>query len=180
MHPIAQQYLGLTLSEREQNLRDDSYFHITVWNADESKPESHEYAATAYGGVGAMSSHTRMQLLAATHDSVKRAYSSWEAQQDRRIAAEQLLRGLGSDAFGRCYKGDTVRVVRGRKVPKGTVGKVIRVVEKVTHVSRYGTWETKELFAMIVTPTGAWEVKSEYCEIVERGPVLQELFDLAS
>lgn len=177
MHTIAQQYLGLALAEREQNLYHDSYFHLTVWNPDEAKPETFEYAATAYGGIGSMSSNTVIDLLAKTHGSVKAAYEAYETRDRRAHAARILADDLNR---GTPFKGDTVRVTRGRKVPKGTVGKVLRVTEKVTHVSRYGTWTTRELFAFIVTPTGAWEVKAEYCEIVERGEIVQELFDLAS
>lgn len=172
---LIEQFTGFLLSEREENRRDDSYFHMTVWNPEESEPQHHLYAATAWPSTP-LHPRTVQVMLDCTLPSVKTALQRFNEQQDR-VAHVKLL--LIQMQHGEVFVGDTVRVVRGRKVPKGTVGRVINVEKRVTHVSKYGTWETKESFALVVTPAGAWSVKAEYLEVVERGPVMQEIFDLA-
>lgn len=177
MHPVAEQYRGFVLAEREQNLRDDSYFWLTVWNPDEVRSEQFQYAATAYGGCGPMSSHLVTDLLAATPAGVRFA-AERQADQAGRAAA---INALGVEmSHGHVFKGDIVRVTRGRKVPRGTEGRVLGVEDRVTHVSRYGTWATHEQFALIDTPTGFWSVNAKHLDVVRRGEVMQRLFDLAN
>lgn len=177
-HPLAQQYFGMVLAEREQNLRDDSYFWLTVWNPEEATREHFQYAATAYGGVGPMHPSAVQDALASTYPSVHAALARWN-ERNERASAVRLI-DLGFNTHGTVYKGDRVRVARGRKVPKGAEGRVIGVQEKVTHVSQYGTWTTKELYALIVTESGAsWSVAAKHLDVIARGEILQQLFDLS-
>ena len=173
---IEQQYEGFVLAEREQNLRDDSYFWLTVWNPDEEKPDHFQYAATAYPSAPLHHDAVR-RLLSATHAGVQTAVKRYEERHERAVAFKLLAMAFER---GDVFKGDRVRVARGRKVPRGIEGRVLRVEERVTHVSRYGTWKTREDFALIDTGNGFWTVNARHLDIIERGPVVQELFDLAA
>lgn len=175
MHSIAQQYSGLVLAEREQNLRDDSYFHLTVWDPEELKQETFVYAATAWPSTP-LHPETVQTLIKATPAGVHHARDAAQDRAKRAAAVELLQMQLQR---GDAFKGDRVRVARGRKVPRGIEGRVISVFEKVTHTSKYGTWQTRETFAMIDGDKGVWTVRTDHLDIVERGPVVQELFDLS-
>lgn len=171
-HPIAQQFTGFALAEREQNMYDDSYFHLSVWDPDEAKPEEYQYAATAYPSTP-MHPRVVSELLDATLPSVRAAYAQYKARNIRKCAAAVLM--LRMESFDGVFKGDTVRVDRGRKTPKGTTGKVIHVEDRPAYVGNY-----TEKWALVVTDSGAsWSVKAEYCTVLSRGPVAQELFDLS-
>lgn len=173
---LLQQYNGLALAEREQNQYHDSYFWLSVWDPDEARPETFQYAATAYPS-DPLGDRARAELLGSLLPSVKAAHDKWTDQADR-VTAIRIL----DLKFQRCdvFKGDTVRVARGRKVPKGLVGRVVSVETRVVHTSRYGTWQNKEDFALIDVGTGFWTVAAKHLEVVERGEILQTLFDLAS
>jgi hypothetical protein len=170
------EYRGFALAEREQNLYHDSYFHITVWNPETAEPESFEYAATAHGGSYPLSPESRLSLLESIEPAVKSAYERWQERANRRYAFTMLQLDFER---GKVFKGDRVRVARGRKVPRGLEGTVMSVETRVTHTSKYGTWQTKEDFALVACGTGYWTVNAKNLDIIERGPVMQELFDLA-
>lgn len=175
-HPLAQQFQGLILAERERNMRDDSYFMLTVWDADAGQPDCFEYAATAYGGIGPMHHDTVRAAIAETFPSVIDALRVWNTRSDRIHAFGMIERRLDYSVF----KGDTVRVARGRKVPKGLVGKVVSIErDVVVHRSRYGTWDTKADFAVIAVDGGVWKIDAKNLDVVARGEIMQELFDLA-
>lgn len=169
-HPVAAQYVGFAIAEREENRYDDSYFHLTVWNPETAKPEWFMYAATAFPSHP-MHPDTVRALLAETFPSVRQAFDTYITNTTRARAAKHLDSLMNETVF----KGDSVTVTRGRKVPKGTTGKVINVEERAAYVGNY-----TERWALVVTESGAsWSVKCEYCTVLARGPVAQELFDLS-
>lgn len=172
---MIEQYTGFALTEREENRYHDSYFHLTVWNPDEQAPEHHMYASTAWPS-SPMGSYTVSKLLSATFPAVHEAVRRYEERFDRAHRARILSLLI---AEGEVFPGDTVTVFKGRKVPKGTTGRVLTVEEKVTHVSKYGTWQTKEKFAFLITDSGAWTVNCAHLKVLQRGPIVQEIFDLA-
>lgn len=109
-------YDGLVLETRERNGHDDSDFYAIVYDPEKKDLVEVEYASTRYPSYG----------------------SSARADADERV--KNLARGvLYRDAFdalrledaarvaalrAEVRVGDEVRVARGRKVPKGTEGRV--------------------------------------------------------
>jgi hypothetical protein len=177
MHPIAQAYNGFILAERERNMYHDSYFMVTVWNPDTSQAEEFEYAATAYGGVGPMHHDTVQAAIAATPDSVKSAYYEWLIEGQRISAARVLDYIMNTvEYYWKPFKGDVVRVARGRKVRKGLVGEVFGTSERT-----FG-YNNKRTYIMIdCGADGIWTVDSANVDCVHRSPAkVQELFDLSN
>lgn len=167
---------GVMIDEREQNLSSDSYFYITYWNVDEARTEHEMYGTTACGNAPGMPSSMVAELRASLLPSVAYAVKQHDSRQRRAAAVRLLDMHLERREV---FKGDTVRVARARKVPKGTEGVVMLVTERVTHTSQYGTWETRENFAMIDSPSGMWTTAAKNLDVIKRGPVMQELFDLS-
>ena len=104
-------YVGATLGTWEVNGYNDSDFYALVWTGESLA--SVEYATTR-GWTYANSA-----TVDAT-DEVKAAAAEWLAERD--IASWNAA--AAHDAL-MVNKGDTVEVVRGRKVPIGTTGEVI-------------------------------------------------------
>lgn len=109
---------GLCISEYERNGYNDSDFYMVVWNEEKQAPESLEFASTrgwSYPCYGSKPDAT---------PEIMAKYQAWEAEQARkyreRMAAEEAARP---------ERGKTLKVVRGRKVPQGTVGACIWVGE---------------------------------------------------
>lgn len=177
MHPIAQAFHGFILAEREQNMRNDSYFHVTVWNPDTSEAEEFEYAATAYGGIGPMHHTTVREAIAATPDSVKFAAHKRSTEWQRIGRARQLDYIMNTvEYYWHPFKGDVVRVARGRKVPKGLVGTVLSSRERTFGYNNVRTYLWLDCGA-----DGIKEVDMANVDTVHRSPAaLQELFDMAN
>ena len=105
-------YIGATLKLGEHNYYDDSDFYAIVWDAEAGKAREIEYASTrgwTYGN----------QATVDATDEVKDAYQAWQKANMER-AREELAR----EEARKPRKGKTVRVVKGRKIPVGTVGVV--------------------------------------------------------
>jgi hypothetical protein len=178
MHPVAEAYKGFVLAEREQNLYNDSYFWLTVWNPDTAAPEEFQYAATAYGGVGPMSWESVQAAVAETPDGVKSAYAKWQVDRYRFGSALSLDYVMQQRMFkyAEVFKGATVRVARGRKVRKGLTGTVISQSSRT-----FGYNNVRHYFFIDCGADGSWTVDAENCDIIQHSPVkLQELFDLAN
>lgn len=178
MHATAEQFQGYALEEREQNLSNDSYFHLTYWNPDTAKPESVEYAATAYPS-NPMQPATVQALLAATLPAVRSAYAKWNTDMDRVCAARSLAYVLEQRMwfkYPEAFKGATVTVARGRKVRKGLTGKVL------SHSRRTFGFNTKTDYFFIDCGTdGCHTVAADNVEVLQHAPEkLQELFDLSN
>lgn len=176
MHATAEMYQGFALAEREQNLRDDSYFYLMVWNPETAQPEEHQYAATAYPS-SPMGFDTVQHLLALTPESVKAAYAKWTQDMLRVGQALSLDYTMHTvKYYWRPFKGDTVRVARGRKVRKGLVGTVLTSSERT-----YG-YDAKRTYVLIDCGSdGTWTVDTNNVDCVTRAQnKLQELFDLSN
>lgn len=105
-------YIGATLKTGEHNYYDDSDFYAIVWDVEAGKSRKIEYATTrgwTYGN----------QATVDATDEIKAAYRAWQKANMER-AREELAR---EEAL-KPRKGKMVRVVRGRKIPVGTVGVV--------------------------------------------------------
>lgn len=108
-----QTHVGLCLEDRERNGYHDSDFYMVVWNPETMTTENIEYGTTRGYCGPAMGS-----FVDATPE-VRAAYLQHlrERQEAARREHQKRLDAMPS-------KGRTVRVVKGRKVPVGTVGRV--------------------------------------------------------
>jgi len=104
-------YVGKCLFEREENGYHDSYFYMTVWDEDTQSPKEVCFGATAYGGwVNPTTDAT---------DEVKAKYEAYITEKRRQYDAMEALRRAKTPE-----KGKVCKVVKGRKVPIGTIGVV--------------------------------------------------------
>lgn len=103
---------GLVLRLGEHNYSDDSDFYAEVWDDDASRPAEIGYATTrgwTYGN-------------SATVDATPEVRGKYDAYKAR-LAAEYRAACEALEAAVP-HRGRTVRVVKGRKVPVGTVAEV--------------------------------------------------------
>jgi hypothetical protein len=106
-------HVGLVLGLSERNGYHDSDFYAYVWNWEKQEPEEIFYATTRFPSTGANA------VVDATAEVVA-AYDAYRAKKAEQKAAAQAVEDAKQIAVGK-----KVVVARGRKVPKGTVGKVI-------------------------------------------------------
>jgi hypothetical protein len=104
-------HAGLVLATGEHNYHDDSDFYATVW--DGQGPREITYASTR-GWTYANS---------ATADATPEVQAAYGAWRQARAGERQAAATAAEAATPRA--GKTVRVVRGRKVPVGTVAEVV-------------------------------------------------------
>lgn len=118
-------YVGCVLSTYERNGYYDSDFYADCWDEERQEVVTVEYASTR-GYCG--NSYASVDY---TVENLRKAYRFYwhEARhffdETENIAQAKAVR-----------KGDTVKVVRGRKVPIGTVGKVFWVGTRYNQYSR--------------------------------------------
>lgn len=105
-------HVGVVLELGEYNGRDDSDFYAVCWNAEKGMPERVEYASTRGW------TYPNGATVDATPEVVA-AYLAYCDKVEAARAAAEAARLAATPAFGK-----TVKVVRGRKVPVGTVGEV--------------------------------------------------------
>lgn len=105
-------YEGCVIGTYEHNGYEDSDFYAICWDDKKQAVVDVEYDTTRCGGGG-------YAEIDATDEVLQKVYRYYRklgrSLFDNRTNIEQ------AKAFG---KGDTVVVIRGRKIPKGTVGKV--------------------------------------------------------
>lgn len=106
-------HIGLCIKDREMNGYNDSDFYMTIWNFEKNTPEEICFASTRGWTYPAYASY-----VDATPE-VMELYNKWiEVKRE-----EARLRGIETEKKTvRKYK--DVKVVRGRKVPVGTTGRV--------------------------------------------------------
>lgn len=104
-------YKGLVVDLGEINGYDDSDFYAVVWDTNKQEPKRVIYASTRGW------SYANSAVIDAT-PVIAAAYQAYKDEQDRqfhnRKRAERLMR---------VERGKVVKVVRGRKLPKGLVGR---------------------------------------------------------
>jgi hypothetical protein len=121
-------HVGMVLATGEHNWHDDSDFYAVVWNPVTGRPEEIEYATTR-GWTYANS---------ATIDATPGIRAEYDAYRATLARERQEARDALEAATP--YAGKIVRVVRGRKVPVGTVAEVIwyGAGRDYGHRARYG------------------------------------------
>lgn len=106
------QYEGCVLNVWEHNGYHDSDFYATVWDEEKQAVVDVEYDTTRCGGGGTAQ-------IDATDEVLRKVYRYYK--RIGRVLFDGTTNMEMAKDFGR---GDTVVVVRGRKVPQGTVGTV--------------------------------------------------------
>jgi hypothetical protein len=113
-HDGETRYVGAVLADREENGYDDSDFYAVVWTGEALARVT--YASTRYAGGGRAVVDATPETLAVVAAWLRPRLSDLWDRDNREAAAE--VRGS-----------KRVRVVKGRKVPKGTEG-VVGYVER--------------------------------------------------
>lgn len=151
-------YEGAVLDMTERNGYDDSDFYAVVWDEAEGRVKSIQYATTrgwTYCNGASIDATPEVQEKAAAWYRAELI-----AREERNIRAELAAPHVGA----------LVRVIRGRKVPKGFEGRVLslaKVVNPYTPAPRFkGGWDTREMVATISNDTNTRTVKAEYLEVV--------------
>lgn len=107
----APMYVGLVLGDREWNCYDDSDFYAVIWDPEKRRPFAAVFNTTRYYSTG------RCQIDAT--DEVRAAYDAWYAEKAQcELGAEMAEETMTP------HVGKRVKVVKGRKIPKGTEGVV--------------------------------------------------------
>ena len=110
-----ERYVGCVLDTWERNGSWDSDFYAVCWDEEKQKVVNVMYDTTRCGSFGDAK-------IDATLDVIRKAYRYYynvgRKQFDEITKIEQAKKVL---------RGDTVTVIRGRKIKKGTVGKVFWV-----------------------------------------------------
>ena len=113
-------FAGRVLSTREENRRNDSYFHALVWDDEQEKPVEIMYGSTAWPG-----GHPDYYPDGWMHPQIdatperRAAYEAYLSRQREERAEREARHAANTPDNGK-----RVRVVKGRKVPVGTEGTV--------------------------------------------------------
>jgi len=124
-------YVGAVLDDREENGYHDSDFYAVVWDEDESKLKKVVYNSTRYAGGGSCT-------IDATPDTLEKArnwLTSW---------AIEFLQNKHTKDSTTPVCGRKVRVVKGRKVPKGTEGILFWMDATPQHYTKIGIATSEE------------------------------------
>lgn len=118
------QYEGCVLSTYEHNGYHDSDFYAICWDEDKQEVVHVEYDTTRCGGGG-------WAKVDATPDVLRKVY-----RHTMDIARMNFDSRSNQAQAKAVRKGDMVEVVRGRKVPKGTIGEVFWIGTRYNTYSR--------------------------------------------
>ena len=118
------EYVGCVLSAYELNGYNDSDWYAVCWDREQQKLVEVEYDTTRAGGGGRAE-------IDATQEVLREVYRWY-----KRMGREHFDCCTNPSNAKKVQKGDTVRVVRGRKVPKGTEGVVFWVGTRYNQYSR--------------------------------------------
>ena len=141
---------GCVLDWYERNGAWDSDWYAVVWDDEKGKVDHVEYDTTRAGGGG-------WCKIDATPDVYRKVYRYYYD-----CVRKNFDEHVKIDEAREVKKGDTAVVVRGRKVPKGTVGEVFWIGE-VQNPYAYGTVKRA---GMKVGEETVW-VPYEYLEAVD-------------
>ena len=120
---IEETRVGLVLSIGERNGYDDSDFYATVWNPVKGCPECVEYASTRGW------SNPNSATPDATPE-VRADYEAWSKAQAEEARKRQAEIEAKTPSIGKL-----VKVVRGRKVAVGTIGRIFWMGEDTKYSS---------------------------------------------
>ena len=104
---------GCVISKREYNGYDDSDFFATYWDEGSKEPKEIEYSTTRAGSCGSATIDATPEVLA--------LYRQWRIDKATKQAIQDDIEASKTPSQGKQCK-----VIKGRKVSKGTVVDVIR------------------------------------------------------
>jgi hypothetical protein len=116
---------GLVLAEREANGYHDSDFYATVWNAEKGKPEE-----IMWGTTRGWTYPNRCSVDASPE--IKALYEGYSEKQRAEARARYEAEKAKMPEPGR-----KVRVIKGRKLPIGTIAESVWLGEDVYKKSKY-------------------------------------------
>lgn len=106
------EYVGCVMDTYERNGYNDSDWYAVCWDEEKQDVVHVNYDTTRCGGGG----YAKIDI---TSENLLKVYRHYKASQ------KKWFDEVANPAQAKLpTKGDTVKVVRGRKVPKGTVGKI--------------------------------------------------------
>lgn len=105
-------YVGCVIDTYEHNGYHDSDFYAVCWDEELGKVVTIEYDTTRFGGYGSATVDATEDVLAKVYRYYKKGATKSFDEHDNEYLAKII------------HKGDDVVVVRGRKVAKGSIGKV--------------------------------------------------------
>lgn len=119
-----ERYVGCVLDTYEHNGYEDSDFYAICWDEEEQKVVRVCYDTTRFWGYGRADIDATLEVLRKVYryyynSGRKKFDSDWKFAQAKKV-----------------LKGDTVKVVRGRKIPQGTVGNVFWIGERYNIYSK--------------------------------------------
>lgn len=144
-------YKGCVIADRERNFRDDSDFYVLVWNEEKGEVTTVEYATTRYGGGGTAT-------VDITPENKAKA-DAWAYKLLRRTVWDDYMNELAKPK-----KGDIVTVVKGRKVPKGTRGRLFWIGEKRVY-GGYSRWSQSDATRCGIALTEDKDEKGRYTNV---------------
>lgn len=161
---------GLCIRDREMNGYDDSDFYMLIWDEELQQPFEVCFASTrgwSYPCYGSSPDAT---------PEVMAAYEAWRQREmarinrhRERIALLAIVRAVEAP-----HVGAHVIVARGRKVKKGTTGRVLSIS------TRRGFTNELESWALLDTGRGFTPVLACHLNIIAAAPkALQDAFDVA-
>lgn len=148
-------FSGAVLATRERNYYDDSDFYAVVWDEEAQCIRSIEYATTRAWTYDCWAS------VDATPEVIEKA-NAWLYKWALGVVKDQMTREA-EQAARTVGLGDTVKVVRGRKVPLGTQGTVIWMGEQ----SYNGSYPKKRIGLKDAEGTAHWTALSNVEKIAE-------------
>lgn len=156
---VADKYVGRCIAERERNMHDDSDFYMLVWHDGENGGAAVEtcFASTRGWCYPCMGSSV---------DATPEVLAKYEAFKARK-AAEAAARSAAIEARTP-RKGRTVRVIGGRKLPKGTEAVVFweRITERGFEGENGYWWPAKGRVGLEVPGAGRVFVDAGQVEVV--------------
>lgn len=149
---------GAVLATGEMNYHDDSDFYAVVYDAEADRVRRVEYATTrGWTYLNSAGVDATPEVIEKATKAVQRELRSslaWALQARREVP----------------QVGDRVRVMRGRKVPKGFEGKVARLGKTWTAGPSWRSREVDEAF--VIGEGAAYNVRLSYLENLEPAAVL--------
>ncbi len=118
------EYVGCVLSTYERNGYNDSDWYAVCWDEQKQAVVEVEYDTTRAGGGGCAK-------IDATEETLRKVYR-WYKNIGRSLFDDHT----NPETAKKVRKGDTVKVIRGRKVKKGTVGEVFWLGTRYNQYSR--------------------------------------------
>ncbi len=118
------EYVGCVLSTYERNSYNDSDWYAICWDERKQAVVEVEYDTTRAGGGGCAE-------IDATPEVLREVYRWY-----KRMGRQHFDTRTNPEQAQKIRKGDTVKVIRGRKVPKGTVGVVFWLGTRYNQYSR--------------------------------------------